>query len=124
MIVDTARAATELLAPLFAGAEGEKLAVLHLDDKKKLIALDEHELGGGDEIVLPIRDMFVAALGHGTAGMVIAHNHPSGDPRPSRADKEATRRLAETAEALGIILHDHLIFAGGECLSFRQLGLL
>ena len=57
-------------------------------------------------------------------GWSIAHNHPSGDPSPSRADIEATRRLAEAAAALGIRLHDHLIFAGGDCRSFRALGLL
>ena len=54
----------------------------------------------------------------------MAHNHPSGDPRPSRADIQATRRLAETADALDIRLHDHLIFAGTDCRSFRELGLL
>ena len=124
MIVDTARAAADLLGPLFADAGGEKLVVLHLDKARKMIALEEHDVGGEDEIVLPIRDIFAAALRHGAAGLVIAHNHPSGDPRPSRADKAATRRLAETADALAIVLHDHLVFAGGECLSFRQLGLL
>jgi DNA repair protein RadC len=124
MIVDTARSAADLLAPIFVGAEGEKLAVLHLDPARTLIALDEHDLGGGDEMVLPLREIFAAALRHGSVGLVVAHNHPSGDPRPSRADKAAARRLAETADALAIVLHDHLIFAGGECLSFRRLGLL
>ena len=71
-----------------------------------------------------MREIFAAALKCDAFGLVIAHNHPSGDPRPSRADIEATRRLAETAAALGICLHDHLIFAGGECCSFRELGLL
>ena len=124
MIVDTARAAADLLAPLFAGAQGEKLAVVYLDKARRLIAVEEHDLGGGDETILPIREIFTAALEHGAAGMVIAHNHPSGDSNPSPADEAATRRLAETSEALAIVLHDHLIFAGGEWLSFRQLGLL
>jgi DNA repair protein RadC len=124
MIVATARAAADLLAPMFASIDGEKLCVLHLDTARKLIALEEYAVGGDDEILLSMREIFAAALRHGAAGMVIAHNHPSGDPRPSRADKAATRRLAETAAALGIVLHDHLIFAGAECLSFRELGLL
>ncbi len=124
MIVATARAAADLLAPVFAGASGEKLAVLHLDAGRQMIALEEHAVSGDDEIVLPLREIFASALKHDAAGMVIAHNHPSGDPRPSRADKEATRRLAEIADTLGIRLHDHLIFAGKECRSFRELGLL
>ncbi|HYN47011.1 MAG TPA: JAB domain-containing protein [Allosphingosinicella sp.] len=124
MIVATARAAADLLAPVFADASGEKLAVLHLDAGRRMIALEEHAVSADDEIVLPLREIFASALKHDAAGMVIAHNHPSGDPRPSRADKEATRRLAEIADTLGIRLHDHLIFAGKECRSFRELGLL
>ena len=124
MAIVSARDAADLLAPLFADAGGEKLAVLHLDRERRLLAVDAWPVAEADEIVLPIRAIFAAALAHDAAGLIIAHNHPSGDPRPSRADKAATRRLAQTADALGIVLHDHLIFAGGECASLRQLGLL
>ncbi len=124
MIVATARDAADLLAPLFAEAEGEKLAVIHLDAERRMIALDQQPVEAPDEVILPMRAIFAAALRHNAVGMVIAHNHPSGDPEPSRADIEATRRLVETAANLGIRLHDHLIFAGGDCRSFRQLGLL
>jgi DNA repair protein RadC len=71
-----------------------------------------------------MREIFRAALNHGAVGLIIAHNHPSGNPEPSRADIEATRTLAQTAASLGIVLHDHLIFAGDDCRSFRALGLL
>ena len=124
MPVATARDAADLLAPLFADGEREKLVVLHLDAALRLIEVDEHPAGGGDETGLPLRAIFAAALRHGAEGLVIAHNHPSGNPAPSRADIEATRRLVEVAEPLDIRLHDHLIFAGGECRSFRELGLL
>jgi len=120
----TARDAADLLEPLFADASGEALAVLHLDAARCLIALDERPAAGPDAIDLPMRDIFRAALAYGAVGLVLAHNHPSGDPQPSRADIEATRRFAETAATLGIRLHDHLIFAGGECRSFREMGLL
>lgn len=56
--------------------------------------------------------------------MRLVHNHPSGDPTPSAADCRVTARLAEVAGALDIALHDHLVFAGGDCRSFRALGLL
>lgn len=123
-LIRTAGDAARLLAPLFDGVQGERLAVLHLDGDRRLIALETHAVAGADEIELPMRAIFAAALGHDAVGLVVAHNHPSGDPRPSKADKAATRRLAETAAALGIALHDHLIFAGGECRSMRQSGLL
>jgi len=119
----TARDAAELLAPLCADRPGETLAVLYLDSAGGRIALDRRAVAA-DAIALPIREILHAALDHDAAGLVVAHNHPSGDPQPSRADIEATRRLAETAAAVGIVLHDHLIFAAGECRSFRELGLL
>jgi DNA repair protein RadC len=124
MAIVTARDAADLLAPLFADLTGELLAILHLDAARCPIAIDERPGVGPDAVALPLREIFEAALRHDAAGLVIAHNHPSGDPRPSRADVEATRRLAETADNLGIRLHDHLIFAAGECRSFREMGLL
>ena len=123
MAIVTARDAADLLAPLFADRPGETLAVLYLDDEGGEIALDQRSVAS-DAMALPVRDILHAALGHDAAGLVVAHNHPSGVAEPSRADIEATVRLAEAAAALGIVLHDHLIFAGEECRSFRELGLL
>ncbi len=124
MIIGTARDAADLLEPFFAGAEREKVAVLHLDEERRMIALDQQDVAQEAEAELPLRAIIAAALDRGTSGLVVAHNHPSGDPRPSRADIEATRQLADTAASLGVRLHDHLIFAGGQCRSFRELGLL
>jgi len=124
MPIATARDAADLLAPLFAAAEGEKLVILYLDSARRMIEVEEHRAAFADEAALPLRAIFAAALRHDAAGLVIAHNHPSGNPEPSRADIDATRRLAALAAPLGILLHDHLIFAGGDCRSFRELGLL
>jgi DNA repair protein RadC len=55
---------------------------------------------------------------------VLAHNHPSGDPRPSESDCGATRRLVAAAEALDCTVLDHLVFAGAHCTSLRRMGLL
>jgi DNA repair protein RadC len=71
-----------------------------------------------------VRRILEDALRLGAHGMVVAHNHPSGDPQPSADDVASTRELSETAARLGIRLHDHLIFAGGEAVSLRSLGLL
>ena len=68
--------------------------------------------------------MISDAAEHRSAGIVLAHNHPSGDARPSDSDCRATRRLASAAEALDCAVLDHLIFAGNDCASFRKLGLL
>lgn len=124
MVVATARDAAELLAPLFAGLDGERLAVLYLDGGRRVIAVDALPATESDAILLPMREIFKAALNHDALGLILAHNHPSGDPTPSKADIAATHKFAGTAANLGITLHDHLIFAGGESRSFRELGLL
>jgi len=123
MRVATARHAADLLAPLFAGARDEGVAAMHADDAGRLLAIDEFG-GGADQIALPIRFILRRALNLGAQGLVIAHNHPSGEPAPSPADIAATRQLAAACEMLGVTLHDHLIFARSGCESFRRLGLL
>jgi len=60
----------------------------------------------------------------GSAGIVLAHNHPSGDARPSDSDFRATRRLAVAAEAIDCSVLDHLVFGASDCTSMRQLGYL
>lgn len=126
MIIGNSDDAAALFGPLFeeAGAEGERLAVAHLDAERRLIELAVGEPIARDHAELPVRRIIEDALRLGAAGIVIAHNHPSGDASPSRDDVEATRELAEVAVRLGIRLHDHLIFAGGEVCSLRGLGLL
>jgi DNA repair protein RadC len=71
-----------------------------------------------------LRQIIIDASHHGSAGIVLAHNHPSGDARPSDSDCRATRRLASAAEALDCTVLDHLVFAGKDCTSLRQLGYL
>ena len=101
------------------------MVAAHLDSDLRLIATITVREGGQDEVELPIRSIIEDALRLGSAGIIVAHNHPSGDPRPSEADLAATRRLAATADSLAIRLHDHLIVGeNGDCRSLRALGLL
>ena len=106
-----------------ASTDRESLWVAHLDAQSRCLHLSRHtgDASGAD---FPIRQILSDAVIHGSAGIVLAHNHPSGDPRPSDSDKRATRRLASAAEAMDCAVVDHLVFAGTDCTSFRQLGLL
>lgn len=123
-ILRTARDAAALFEGRFAGSLREKLIVAHLDSGRRLLDLREEPAGGEDRLDVPVRTIIADSLRLGGAGIVLAHCHPSGDPTPSAADVEATRRLSTLAVALGIGLHDHLVFGGGDCRSFRALGLL
>jgi DNA repair protein RadC len=122
--VQTARDAADLLAPTFAGAARERLAILYLNADRVVLGVSETRLGEKVSIELPLRPIIADALRLNATGLIIAHNHPSGDPMPSAADQAATRKLIRVASELGIQVHDHLVFAGGECRSFRALDLL
>jgi DNA repair protein RadC len=101
----------------------ESLWVAHVDDQARCVHLTRHE---GDETgaKFPLRSIIADAAVHRRAGIVLAHNHPSGDATPSASDCRATRRLASAAEALDCAILDHLVFGGGECTSLRRMGLL
>src|SRR5215212_6253142 len=119
MIVATARTAAELLAPRVAGG-GEAVAVLHLDDAQRLLAIGSAEPDGGAEVDLPVRDIVAAALRAGAASVIVGRSHASGDAAPTEMDRAGARLLAEAAVAAGLRLADYFIFAGAECRSFRQ----
>ena len=123
-IVLTARDAAQLVGPVLHGLGREKLAVLHLDGDRRLLGLIESDVDAEAKLALPFRAIVADALRFNSAGIVLAHNHPSGDPTPSSADVDATRRLAALMGELGIRLHDHLVVASRGTSSFRALGLL
>jgi DNA repair protein RadC len=124
MIIVTARDAADLFEPFFAKAPQEKVVVAYLGEGQRVLATGQYPGGGKDEVGLPVRAIIGEALRLDAEAILLAHNHPSGDPQPSKADIAATRELAATAASLGIRLYDHLIFAKGECRSLRGLGLL
>jgi DNA repair protein RadC len=123
--LDGPEAAEAFFAGCFAESDPgrERLMIAHLDRAARCLHLSLHE-GDQSGADLPLRTIIADAAIHGTAGLLLAHNHPSGDPRPSRADCSATRRLAAAASALDCTIVDHLVFAGDRCSSFRALGLL
>jgi DNA repair protein RadC len=124
LIIANARDAAELFGPCLAANEGETLAVAYLDAQRRLIEMIIIGPVAPDQVELPVRRIVEDAIRLGSSGLVLGHNHPSGDAQPSWDDVESTRMLAETASRLGIRLHDHLIFAGEERCSLRELGLL
>ena len=118
-------AARDFFAGCMADADPaiENLWVAHVDEESRCVHLSRHT---GDETgaTFPLKQIIADAALHHSSGIVLAHNHPSGDPRPSDSDCRATRRLANVADAIDCTLLDHLVFAGSECTSFRRLGLL
>ena len=123
--LDGLAAAREFFAGCIADEDParESLWVAHVDEDSRCVHLSRHQ---GDQAgaAFPLKDIIVDAATHGSAGIVLAHNHPSGNCRPSESDCRATRRLVAAAEALDCTVLDHLVFGGAQCSSFRRMGLL
>lgn len=117
-------AAAGALFACLAEEETEVLAFAYLGAEQRVLGLRHARSGSVDRLLLPIRDVVADALAFDAKAVVMAHNHPSGDPTPSIADREATRLLARALETLEVRLLDHLIVASGGITSFRRLGLL
>lgn len=102
----------------------ECLHILYLDTRNHLLCDEEAACGSAASVVLHPRSILRRALEVGATALVVVHNHPSGNPTPSNADCEATRRLVAAASSLDIRIHDHLVVARGGTVSFRAAGLL
>ncbi len=107
-----------------ARSEREEFRVLFLDRKNILIADEVQGQGTVDHTPVYPREIVKRALELAASSIILVHNHPSGDPSPSRADIEMTREVASAAKALRIAVHDHLVVGRGGTASFKSLGLL
>jgi DNA repair protein RadC len=102
----------------------EVFVVLLLDSRHRLIGEVEVSRGSLNQSLVHPREVFAPALRESAAAILVLHNHPSGDPEPSREDHEVTRRLVRAGEILGIRVVDHLVIAGESFTSFARAGSL
>lgn len=107
-----------------AHTQTEQLRILFLDKKNKLIRDEVQQRGTVDHTPAYPREIIKLALNIGASAIILVHNHPSGDPSPSRADMQLTDTVAEVAQLMGITLHDHIIIAKSAHYSFRAEGLI
>lgn len=97
----------------------EEFHILFLDKRNKFIASECAHVGTVDHTPVYPREVLTRALEHAASAVVLVHNHPSGDPTPSRADIAMTQKIVEAATPLGVAVHDHLIIAGDGYTSLR-----
>jgi DNA repair protein RadC len=102
----------------------EQFRVLFLDRKNALIKDEVHQQGTVDHTPVYPREVVKRALELDASSIILVHNHPSGDPTPSRGDIAMTHEIVQAAAALKIQVHDHLIIGRGKHASFKTLGLL
>lgn len=102
----------------------ECVHVLHFDSKNQLIRDETMSEGSIDQSAIYVREIVRRALDHGSAAIILVHNHPSGDPAPSKQDIAITRDIAHALKPLSIALHDHVIIGRDGHVSMRSQGLI
>ncbi len=107
-----------------AHRETEQFRILFLDRKNVLIADEEQAKGTVDHVPVYPREVVRRALELNASAVILVHNHPSGDPTPSQADIDMTRRIEFAAKAVGVVVHDHVVIGKGREASFRALALI
>lgn len=122
--MNSAREVKRYLQMQLAKLAHEVFAVLFLDTQHRLIAFEELFRGTLAQTSVYPREVVLRALHHGAAAVILAHNHPSGDPTPSRADITLTSTLKSALDLLDIRVLDHVIVAPGSALSMAEEGLL
>jgi DNA repair protein RadC len=114
----------DFLLPKLEDTKREHFFALLLDTKNKVIKVHTVSVGTLDASLVHPREVFKEAIASSAASIIVAHNHPSGDPTPSTEDRQVTTRLVEAGRLLGIEVLDHIVLGDDHGVSFKKLGLM
>ncbi len=112
------------LKPMMTRLRQEVFFIVALDAKHRVLAIRQVAMGGVNSVEVHPREVFGALVREAATAVIVAHNHPSGDPEPSVEDEQLTERLHQAAEIIGIPLLDHVILGAEAYVSFAGRGLL
>lgn len=116
--------AAHFAMPYFLGEHKEHFAVMLLNTKNHILGLKDVSVGSLSASVVHPREVFETAILHHAAAIILIHNHPSGDPSPSREDISVTERLVKTGKVMDIPVLDHIILGDGRFVSMKEKGML
>ena len=122
--IRSAQDVVDLLMLRFKECETEHFKCVLLNAKHEVMKVLDVSQGGLDGTAALPRDVFRQAVREGACGVIVCHNHPSGDPEPSRDDLSLTKRLADAAAVLGVSLLDHIVFGDGRHVSIKERNLI
>jgi DNA repair protein RadC len=122
--VTSPRSIAEFLMPQYGNRPVEQFGIVLLDTKHKVLRTTVLSVGTLDASIVHPREIFREATAGGAAAIVLFHNHPSGDPEPSRDDRRLTERLIAAGMVMGIDVLDHIILGDASYFSFREKGTL
>ena len=122
--ISSPKESADYLVSQLAALEHEVFSILFLDNRHRVISFDQMFIGTIDGASVHPREVVKRALQHNAAAVILAHNHPSGIPEPSRADISLTRRLTDALALIDVRVLDHIVVGGVETASFAERGLL
>lgn len=122
--INTPDRIAEIFIPLLKDEQKEKFLVVCLNSSNKIIKYEIISVGSLNASIVHPREVFKTAIENNAASILLLHNHPSGNPEPSREDIAITKKLVESGTILGISVVDHIILAGNKYLSFIEKGLI
>jgi DNA repair protein RadC len=122
--ITSPRAVAEFLMPQYGSGPVEQFGIVLLDTKHRVLRTTVLSVGTLDASIVHPREIFREAAAGGAAAIVLFHNHPSGDPEPSREDRRLTERLIAAGLVMGIDVLDHIILGDARYFSFREKGTL
>ena len=122
--IRSSASAHSVIQDYLADTDREHFVILMLDQKNQVIGINTVSVGSLTASVVHPREVYKPAILSNCAALILGHNHPSGDPQPSREDRAITTRLVEAGKLLGINVLDHVILGEGKYFSFADEGLL
>lgn len=120
--MDKAKTIHRWIAPFLNRQDQEVFVVVLLDVQLKIRGMNELARGARDQVLVPLPDLFRYACLAGASAFIVAHNHPSGDPSPSKDDRRLTRSIADGARAIDMLFLDHIICGRNGYYSFSEQG--
>ncbi len=124
LTVSSPEEAYRYMRPRYVNEYREHFDVLMMDNRNRLIGHHRVSTGSLTSSTVHPREAFHPVIRESAAGVIFLHNHPAGDPSPSRDDVEITHRLRQVGEVMGIRVHDHVVCGHGRFFSFNREGLL
>lgn len=122
--ITSPESAADLLVPELTARDRERCVALLLDTKHRVLSLATVSIGSVDHTFMGPREIMRDALLANAAAIVLGHNHPSGDPQPSRDDEAVTGRIVRAGEVVGLDVLDHLVVGGDRWVSLARRGLV
>jgi len=122
VLIKSPQDAAQVIMPKLRYLKQEVFYLILLNTKNKIISIEHITTGGLNSSIVHPREVFKKAIRRSSAGIILVHNHPSGDPRPSQEDIRVTKRLIEVGQMVGIQILDHIIIGDGNYSSLKEEG--